>query len=73
MRRALAFAIKIGGVVFPVDGRDVVIDDETGRGLCMSRANNGEGHLAHLVGDVFMENLVTVVYVGVGDLRFISK
>jgi len=71
--KALAFAIKIGGVVFPVDRRDVVFDDETGRGLCMSGANNGEDHLAHLMRDVFMKNLVTVIYVGVGDLRFISK
>lgn len=71
--KAPEFAVKIGGVVFPVDKRDLVLDDGTGTGKCISGINNGKTYVPYVFGDVFMKNVVVVFDVGAGQLRFRSR
>jgi hypothetical protein len=66
---APSFAIKIDGVVFEVDKRDLIQDDETGRGTCMSGVNDGSTNAPYVVGDVFLKNVVVVFDVGATELR----
>ena len=67
------FAIKIGGVVFPVDKRDMIIDDATGQGTCAAGINDGETNAPFTIGDTFMNNVLTVFDVGSGQMKFRSR
>ena len=64
------FAIEIGGVVFPIDRRDMVIDDQSGLGHCMAGTTNAGKYAPYALGDVFMNNVVAVFDVGSGQMRF---
>jgi hypothetical protein len=67
------FAIKIDGVIFPVDKRDMVIDDQTGRGTCMTGTNDGMTYAPFTLGDVFLNNVVVSFDVGAGVVRLASR
>jgi aspergillopepsin I len=71
--RAPVFAVEIGGVAFPIDKKDMVIDDETGRGTCMSGVNNGNMYAPYVFGGTFMKNVLTVFDVGRSELRFRAR
>lgn len=70
---APSFAIKIDGVTFEVDRGDLIQDDETGRGTCMSGVNNGRDNAPYVVGDVFLKNVVVVFDVGATELRIRAR
>jgi hypothetical protein len=65
------FAIKIGGVIFPVDKRDMIISDQSGG--CMAGTTNGQIYAPYTLGDVFMNNVVVVFDVGSGEMKFKSR
>jgi hypothetical protein len=67
------FAIKIGGVIFPVDKRDMIIDDGTGRGTCAAGTNDGVTYAPYTLGDTFMNNVMVVFDVGSGEMKFRSR
>ena len=64
-----AFAIVIDGKTFPVDARDMIIEDETGGGGCMAGINNGGQYAPYVVGVQFLKNTLVVVDVGRGEVR----
>jgi aspergillopepsin I len=65
------FAIQIGSVIFPVDKRDMIISD--GAGGCYAGTNNGDIYAPYALGDVFMNNVLTVFDVGSGQMKFRSR
>lgn len=67
------FAIKIGGIIFPVDKRDMIMDDGSGQGTCMTGTNNGDIYAPYALGDVFMNNVLVVFDVGSGEMKFRSR
>lgn len=70
---APAFAVKIGGVVFSVDKRDMIMDDGTGQGTCQGGVSDGGTYAPYVLGDVFMKNAMVVFDVGASELRFRSR
>lgn len=67
------FAIKIGGVIFPVDKRDMIIDDGTGSGTCAAGTNDGSTEAPYIIGDTFMNNVMAVFDVGSAEMKFRSR
>lgn len=65
------FATKIGGVVFPIDKRDMIINDGTGN--CYTGTNSGDIYAPYALGDVFMNNVLTVFDVGSGEMKFRAR
>jgi hypothetical protein len=65
------FAIKIGGVIFPIDKRDMIISDQNGG--CMAGTSNSESYAPYALGDVFMNNVLVVFDVGSGQMKFKSR
>ena len=70
---APAFAVKIGGVIFSVDKRDMIMDDGTGQGTCQGGVSDGGTYAPYVLGDVFMKNVMVVFDVGASELRFRSR
>ncbi|RDW94318.1 hypothetical protein BP5796_00081 [Coleophoma crateriformis] len=67
------FAVKISGVDFSVDKRDMILDDNTGNGTCIAGNSDGMNYPPYILGDVFMKNALVVFDVGAGELRFRSR
>lgn len=67
------FAIKIGGVIFPVDKRDMIIDDPNNPRTCLAGTTNGDIYAPYTLGDVFMNNVLVVFDVGSGEMKFRSR
>jgi len=51
----------------------MIIDDETGRGLCQSGVNNGRNYPPYVIGGTFMKNVVTVFDIGASEMRFAAR
>jgi len=68
-----SLAINIDGKTFPVDERDMIIDDETGGGGCMAGINNGGIYAPYVVGVQFMKNVLVVFDIGKGELRIKAR
>ena len=65
--------MKIEGVIFPVDKRDMIMDDGTGEGTCQGGVSDGGTYAPYVLGDVFMKNVMVVFDVGASELRFRSR
>lgn len=68
-----AFAVKIGGVVFPIDPRDMVLETYLGSGSCMTGTADGLDYAPHVMGTPFMMNALVVFDVGAGQLKLRSR
>lgn len=62
------FAVRIGGVDFPVDKKDMIMP--TADGGCQSGISNGGIYAPYVLGDTFMKNVVVVFDVGSAKLAF---
>ncbi|KAL3422706.1 aspartic-type [Phlyctema vagabunda] len=65
------FAIKIAGVIFEVDPRDMINDE--GDGTCITTHLPGNPAYPYVIGDVFLRNVLVVFDVGAGELRIRSR
>jgi hypothetical protein len=62
-----SLAVKIGGVSFTINPKDMVLSDPSG--LCISGIQDG-GSGPFILGDVFMQNVVSVFDIGASEMRF---
>lgn len=67
------FAVKIGGVIFPVDKRDLLFDAGLGGGMCQIGIGNAMDLPPYILGTNFLTNVVAVHDVGKLELRFASR
>lgn len=51
----------------------MIVDDETGRGTCMTAINDGDIYAPYVIGDVFLKNVVVVFDVGGNEVRFRAR
>jgi hypothetical protein len=67
-------SVLIGGKRFPINPRDMLLQDilDPSTGLCATAINNG-GAGPFILGDVFMQNVVSIFDVGNATMRFVSR
>ncbi|OWP01835.1 hypothetical protein B2J93_4685 [Marssonina coronariae] len=70
---APTIAVKIRGVVLPLDGRDLIIDDMSGRGTCISGVSDGGTYEPYVLGDTWLKSVLVVFDVGGGEIRVRSR
>ncbi|KAH7378133.1 aspartic peptidase domain-containing protein [Cadophora sp. MPI-SDFR-AT-0126] len=66
-------AVKINGVILPWHKKDIIMDDFTGEGGCVSGVNNGRGYAPYTLGDTWMRSNLVVFDVGRGEVRVRSR
>ena len=71
--KALIRYRKIGGVTFPIDAKDMIIDDETGTGGCVSSLAPSTGFGTIILGDGFLKSVIAVFDVGASEFRLRSR
>lgn len=64
-------AIKIDGVFFPIDKRDMIQIDQDTAGLC--QLGIARSSAPYFLGDTFLTNVVAVFDVGSSKLSFASR
>ncbi|CAL3966193.1 unnamed protein product [Diplocarpon coronariae] len=70
---APTIAVKIRGVVLPLDRRDLIIDDMSGRGTCISGVSDGGTYEPYVLGDTWLKSVLVVFDVGGGEIRVRSR
>lgn len=69
---APSFAVQIGGVVFPVEKQDLLLDEQREDEYCQAGFTAGElasGIGIGILGDVFLRNVLVVFDVGAAQIR----
>ncbi|KAG0648534.1 putative aspartic-type endopeptidase [Hyphodiscus hymeniophilus] len=64
-------AVQIGGVIFPIDKRDMIYTQ--GPGDCYATTGNGDIYAPYVLGDPFMKNVMSVFDLGSGQMKFRSR
>ena len=59
-------------MIFEIDKRDMIKDDATGTGHCMSGVNNGEDY-PYVLGDVFLTNVAILFDIGGAEIALVSR
>ncbi|PVH71561.1 acid protease [Cadophora sp. DSE1049] len=66
-------AVKINGVILPWHKKDIIMDDFTGEGGCVSGVNNGRQYSPYTLGDTWMRSNLVVFDVGANEVRVRSR
>ena len=67
------FGVQIGGVIFPVDKKDMIVSDQTGEGTCQTGTQNLLNYAPYTLGDTFMNNVLSVFDVGSGEMKIRAR
>jgi hypothetical protein len=69
-----SFTVLLGGKRFPINPQDMLYRNvrDPLTGLCMTAINNG-GAGPFILGDSFMQNVVSIFDVGNATMRFVSR
>lgn len=66
-------AVKINGMILPWHKKDIITDDFTGEGGCVSGINNGRQYSPYTMGDTWMMSNLVVFDVGANKVRVRSS
>ncbi|KAK0101189.1 hypothetical protein ONS95_012830 [Cadophora gregata] len=66
-------AVQINGVILPWHKKDIIMDDFTGEGGCVSGVNNGREYSPYTLGDTWMRSNLVVHDVGANEVRVRSR
>jgi len=72
--KAPTFSISIGGVLFPTNPLDMILD--AGDGTCITGINDGGSSLTadvFILGDTFQKNVVSLFNIGAGTMEFAGR
>lgn len=65
------FGINVGGTVFYISPKDLILHDESG--ICISGIQDGGSSGPFVLGDVFMANALVIFDVGAAEMRFAAN